>query len=72
MRELFTTHGDAYVIWMDTVINSKYTDTDKLWEPPDPYDIVVTTKETIKWAEIIYHQLVSGINIDHTKLNHDI
>lgn len=54
MRDIF----DAdYVIWMNTVTESQYEDTNKLFEMPEKFNIVVTEKNVEKWSAIIIEHL---------------
>ena len=54
IRELF----DAdYVIWVDTIKESRFDDTTKVFEPPEHYDIRVTEQEADRWADIIAKEL---------------
>ena len=54
MRDIF----DAdYIIWMNTVTESQYEDTNKLFEMPEKFNIVVTEKNVEKWSAIIIEHL---------------
>ena len=53
IRDIF----DADItIWMDTVDNSKYKDTDTLFEKPLNICYHVTDKDATKWAELIFKE----------------
>ena len=41
------------VVWVDTIKESRYTDTNKIFEIPTTYDVRVTEKNSEKWAEHI-------------------
>jgi adenylylsulfate kinase len=50
IRELF----DAdYVIWVDTIKEGRFEDTNKLFEPPESYDVRVTEQDAERWADMI-------------------
>ena len=50
IRELF----DAdYVIWVDTITEGRFEDTNKLFEPPESYDVRVTEQDAERWADMI-------------------
>ena len=50
IRELF----DAdYIIWVDTITEGRFEDTNKLFEPPESYDVRVTEQEAERWADMI-------------------
>lgn len=41
------------LVWMDTVQESQYKDTDILFEPPNQYNFRITEKNADKYAKII-------------------
>lgn len=41
------------LVWMDTVQESQYKDTDSLFEPPNQYNFRITEKNADKYAKII-------------------
>ena len=45
--------GADYTIWMDTIKESRYEDTDKMFEAPTDYDFRVTHKDADMWAFLI-------------------
>jgi len=45
------------LIWMDTVKESKYKDTDKLFETPKNYSLKILEKNSNYWANIIYDKI---------------
>ena len=50
IRELF----DAdYIIWIDTITEGRFEDTNKLFEPPESYDVRVTEQDAERWADMI-------------------
>jgi adenylylsulfate kinase len=60
MRDLF----DAdYIIWMNTITQSIYEDTNKLFETPEKFDIVVTEKDCEKWSTIILKDIKEKFNV---------
>jgi len=55
MREIF----DADItIWVDTIIEGIYENTNKVFVPPNKYDYRVTEKDAEKWAEVIAQDLL--------------
>ena len=42
-----------YVIWMDTIKEGRFEDTNKMFEPPKKYDFKVTQMEAQMWAYLI-------------------
>ena len=45
------------LIWMDTVKESQYKDTDVLFEPPLMYNYRIIEKNASKWAQTIYKDI---------------
>jgi adenylylsulfate kinase len=58
MRENFK---PDWIIWLDTLDESEYEDTNKMFVPPDRYDFRITTKDCKKWAEIISKAIINDI-----------
>jgi len=58
MREIF----DADVtVWVDTIQEGRYEDTNKLFVPPEKYDFRVTEQDSTKWAAIIATHLLDNL-----------
>ena len=58
MREIF----DADVtVWVDTIQEGRYEDTNKLFVAPEKYDFRVTEKDSTKWAAIIATHLLDNL-----------
>jgi adenylylsulfate kinase len=49
-----------YVIWMDTITESRFADTNQLFESPSQYNIQVSVQNSEFWAEYIAEQLISA------------
>jgi adenylylsulfate kinase len=48
------------LIWMDTVQESQYKDTDSLFEPPNQYNFRITEKNSIKYGKIIANYILKN------------
>lgn len=55
LRELFSAD---FTIWVDTISESQYPDTDMLFVPPKVYDIRVTDQDAEKWSDIIVNHFI--------------
>ena len=50
IRDIF----DAdYIVWVDTITEGRFDDTNRLFEPPESYDIRVTEQDADRWADMI-------------------
>jgi len=47
------------LIWIDTITQGRFDDTNKLFEPPASYDFRVTDYDSDKWIELVM-QRISG------------
>lgn len=55
-REIF----DAdFTVWVDTITESRFLDTDMIFEKPQQYDVIVKEKDAKKWAKLIAHSLIA-------------
>lgn len=45
------------LVWVDTISESKYQDTNRMFEPPEYYDLHVTTQDADKWGKVLYEQI---------------
>ena len=60
MKKLFELNGPAdYVIWMDTIKQGRYEDTNKLFQEPKHYDYRITSFDSKAWAERIVDDILS-------------
>ena len=46
-----------YVIWVDTIKEGRFEDTNQMFIKPEKYDFHVTSQEAKKWAPKIYEDL---------------
>lgn len=49
-----------WVIWMDTIDQGRYEDTNKAFVPPDVYDFRVTEQDADKWAAFIGNHILQN------------
>lgn len=55
MRNIFCAD---YTIWMNTISNSRYTDTDSIFEIPQFYNIEIRDKNADEWSKRVFDDLM--------------
>ena len=46
-----------YIIWVDTIKEGRFEDTNKMFVKPDKYDFHVTTQDAKNWAPKIFEEI---------------
>ena len=46
-----------YIIWVNTIEEGRYDDTNKMFVKPEKYDYQVTTQDAKHWAPIIFKEI---------------
>lgn len=59
MRNIFEAN---VTVWMDTAQESRFKDTDAIFEKPDKADIIVTSKNASEWAKIVFDLIDSKLS----------
>jgi adenylate kinase family enzyme len=60
MRKLFELNGKAdYIIWMNTIKQGRYEDTNKIFQEPKKYDYHITNFDAKGWAERIVDDIIN-------------
>jgi len=54
IRDIFNAD---YTIWLDTIREGRYADTNAIFVPPEHYDVRVTEQNAEHWAQIIVSRL---------------
>ena len=54
MRDLI---APDMLVWVDTIDKGRFEDTNRMFEPPEKYNVRVTEQDSSKWADIIYEQI---------------
>lgn len=57
MRDLFAAD---WTIWMDTIDQGRYQDTNRMFQPPVQYDFLVNEQRADHWSRYIAPRIVSG------------
>lgn len=65
MREAYNAN---ITIWLDTIDESQYADTDKIFVPPEKYDYRIMAKSAKRWSSTIADRLV--LNFKHHQESH--
>lgn len=58
LTEMRDNFAADWLIWMDTIHTSIYSDTDKIFEKPINYDFRITEKDSAKWSAIIGNKIL--------------
>ena len=54
-RELFDA---TWIVWVDTIAEGRFADTNQMFVPPEKYDFRVTTQDSARWAKLISAEIV--------------
>ena len=54
-RELFDAN---WTVWVDTIPEGRFADTNKLFVPPEKYDFCVTEQDSKRWAKLIATEII--------------
>ena len=46
-----------YIIWVDTIKEGRFEDTNKMFIKPDKFDFHVNTQDAKKWAPLIFKEI---------------
>ena len=57
-RQAFQTEGEAFIVWVDRIMRSRFADTNRMFERPKRFDVRVTLEGAPQdWAEGIARKL---------------
>ena len=51
------------IVWVDTIKESRFDDTNKMFVKPDKYNFHVTTQDAKNWAPKIYKDIKNDISV---------
>ena len=54
LKEMRDLVAPDILVWVDTIAAGRFEDTNRMFEPPEYYDLHVTTQDADKWANILY------------------
>jgi adenylylsulfate kinase len=58
LTEMRNNFGADWTIWIDTIDQGRFEDTNRVFVPPDVYDFRVTEKNADKWADFIGSHII--------------
>jgi adenylylsulfate kinase len=57
LSEMRNNYNADFTIWVDTIKEGRYEDTNRLFNPPQQYDVRVTEQDAAKWTTIILEKI---------------
>ena len=54
-RDLFDA---TWTVWVDTIAEGRFADTNQIFVPPEKYDFRVTEQDSERWAKLITSQII--------------
>ena len=57
LQEMRDIYDPDFLIWVDTITEGRFEDTNRAFVPPEQYDVRVTEQDAGKWAKEIYEQI---------------
>jgi adenylylsulfate kinase len=57
LQEMRDIYDPDFLIWVDTITEGRFEDTNRAFVPPEKYDVRVTEQDAGKWAKEIYEQI---------------
>jgi len=46
-------------VWVDTIAEGRFEDTNKMFEPPSHFDVHVTSQDAARWTKLIMYKLAA-------------
>jgi hypothetical protein len=60
LSEMRYNYKADWTVWMDTIDQGRFEDTNKMFTPPDVYDFRITEQKAEKWAEFIGQHILEN------------
>ena len=57
LSEMRDNYAADFTIWVDTITEGRYEDTNRVFESPANYDVRVTEQNAAKWSKIILEKI---------------
>lgn len=58
LPEMRTNFAADYTVWIDTIAEGRFEDTNRAFNPPDEYDIRITEQRAEKWVPIVAEKIM--------------
>jgi adenylylsulfate kinase len=58
LQEMRDIYDPNFLIWVDTITEGRFEDTNRAFVPPEQYDVRVTEQDAGKWAKIIHSKII--------------
>lgn len=60
LPEMRTNYQADWTIWVDTLAQGRFADTNQVFVPPTEYDFRVTEQNAKRWAELVAHHILDN------------
>jgi adenylylsulfate kinase len=61
LPEMRNIYDPDFLIWVDTIAEGRFEDTNQVFVEPEQYSVRVTEQDAGKWAKVIYEQILKDI-----------
>ena len=59
LLEMRTAFGADFTVWVDTITQGRFADTNALFEPPAEYDLRITEQDAPAWSELVAKSILA-------------
>lgn len=60
LAEMRSNYSPDWTIWVDTISEGRFEDTNKMFIKPEIYDVRITEQDSVKWAKYIAECVLSN------------
>jgi hypothetical protein len=60
LKEMRDNFGADWCVWVDTIREGRYADTNAMFQEPEQYDFRITEQDGEKWAEFVAHHILGN------------
>ena len=57
LKEMRDIYDPDFLIWVDTIQEGRFEDTNQIFVAPEKYDVRITEQDAGRWARIIHEQI---------------